>query len=231
MALGVLAEANGELAMSADKADAAELEWMSYISGPSLQILKKYLDQSVEEGYIPYASVMSDYVTADEVAERWANLKDWYAIQGHFWIGTGPYYLDKVFPVEGTLTLERFEDYPDPADRWAMFAEPKVGAVEMDGPGQVTIGQEAAFDVFVDFEGEPYPQDEIAQAKYLLFDATGALVASGDAEAVADGQYVVTLPADVTSKLTAGSNRLEVAVSSSVVSIPFFGAIDFVTVQ
>ena len=37
--------------------------------------------------------------------------------------------------------------------------------------------------------------------------------------------------ADVPGDLQAGSNRLGVSVSSSVVSIPFFTALDFVTVQ
>jgi len=231
LGLGVLAEAAGELAFSADKADANEIEWMSFISGPSLEVLKAHLDQSATDGYVPFESVLSEYVTEEEIATRWSNLQDWYAIQGHFWLGTGPFYLDKVFPVEGTLTLERFEDYPDPANRWERFAEPKIGEVELDGPGQVTIGEEAVYDAYVEFEGEPYPQDEISRVAWLLFDATNTLVASGDAEAVADGQYQVVLPADVTSQLTAGSNRLEVAVSSSVVSIPFFSSVDFVTVQ
>ena len=231
LGVGILAETAGELAFSADKADANEVEWMSYVSGPSLAILKAHLDQSAADGYIPYESVLSEFVTDEEVATRWSNLQDWYAVQGHFWLGTGPFYLDKVFPVEGTLTLERFEDYPDPANRWERFAQPKIGVVELDGPGQVTIGEEVVYDAYVEFEGEPYPQDEISRVAWLLFDATNTLVASGDAEAVADGQYQVVLPADVTGDLQAGSNRLEVAVSSSVVSIPFFTALDFVTVQ
>jgi hypothetical protein len=65
--------------------------------------------------------------------------------------------------------------------------------------------------------------------KYLLFDAKGALVATGEAEAVSDGQFLVTLPADVTSKLEAGSNKLEIAVVSKLVSIPSFAAFEFVT--
>ncbi len=70
------------------------------------------------------------------------------------------------------------------------------------------------------------PQAEISGVKFLLFDATGALVATGEATAVADGQYQIVLP---TTGLAAGSNKLEVAVASAVVSIPSFQAYEFVT--
>jgi hypothetical protein len=131
--------------------------------------------------------------------------------------------------VEGTLTLNRNEAYPDPYSRWARFGEPKVAVVEVDGPGTVTIGDEATYDVFVTFNDEPYPQAEVATVQWLLFDATGALAASGDAEAVADGQYQFTLSGDVTGALEAGSNKIEVAVASNVVSIPSFATYEFVT--
>ena len=227
--VGVLAEAAKELAFSADKADALQIEWMSYVSGPSLEILKKYLDQAAASNFTPYTATLSAYLTPEEVQTRWTNYKRWYAEQGHFWIGTGPFYLDKVFPVEGTLTLLRNEAYPDLATKWAGFAEPKLAVAEIDGPGTVQIGSEATFDVYVTFKGAPYPQAEIGQAKYLLFDAKGELVASGEATAVEDGKYQIVLGADVTGKLEAGSNKLEIAISPTVVSIPSFAAFEFVT--
>ena len=111
------------------------------------------------------------------------------------------------------------------------FAEPKIAEAEVDGEGRVTIGSEAIFDVFVTFHGEAYPAEELAQVKYLLFDATGALVTVGEAEAVADGQYMVTLSAEDTAKLAEGSNKLEVVVVSKLVSIPTFTSFQFVTAQ
>ena len=231
IALGNLAEENGELAYTADKADVNGVEWMSFVDGPSLEVLSKYLDQAASESYIPYAPTLSQYITADEAAARYANLKQWYADHGHYWIGTGPYMLDKVFSVEKTLTLVHNPDFQDVADRWAGFVAPKIAEVEVDGEGRVTIGGEATFDVFVNYEGAVYPADEIQEVKYLLFDATGALVSVGQAEAVADGQYVVKLGADVTSKLAEGSNKLEVVVVSKLVSIPTFVAFQFVTAK
>ena len=231
IALGILAETNKELAFSTDKAGANSVEWTSFISGPSLEILRKYLDQAKGESYIPYAPTLGEYVTAEEAATRYDDLDAFYGEHNHFWVNTGPFVLDKVFSVEGTLTLKRNADYPDMADKWSRFSEPKIATAEVDGSGQVQIGSEATFDAFVSFKGEPYASADISEVKYLLFNANGELVASGAAEANGEGQYLVTLGADVTSKLEAGSNKLEVIVVPSVVSIPSFASFEFVTSQ
>jgi hypothetical protein len=46
-----------------------------------------------------------------------------------------------------------------------------------------------------------------------------------------DGLYQVSLPADITSQLDAGSSKLEVVVVPSVVSVPSFAEFEFVTTQ
>ncbi len=227
----IMAEVAGEIAFSTDKATEKGVEWTNFIDGPTLEIQKKYLDQAMAENYIPYAPTLGNYITADEAKTRYANLAKWYEEHKHFWIGTGPFYLDKVFTTEGNAVLKRFADFPDLADKWARFAAPKLALTEVSGDGQVTVGKEASFDVFVTHNNEPYPAAEIASVQYLVFDSNNNLVASGEAEFVADGQYKVTLGADVTGKLEAGANRIEVAVVSHVVSIPSFGSFEFVTVK
>ena len=232
LAVANLAEANGELAYSIDKAtaDAANpIEQTSFIGGPSLAILAKYLDQAAGESYIPYAPTMSQYITADEAKARYANLLTWYTEHNHFWVGTGPYMLDQVFLTEKSLTLANFEAYPDLADRWSTYGAPKIADVTIDGPAQVKIGDPATFNVTISFEGAPYPQSEIKTVKYLLYDATNAIIQVGEATAVSDGNYTIDLPADVTAKLAAGSNKLELAVVPTVVSIPTFTSVTFVT--
>jgi peptide/nickel transport system substrate-binding protein len=229
IALGILAESNKELAFSTDKAGALSVEWTNFVSGPSLEILKKYLDQAKSENYIPYAGTLGEYVTADEAAARYTNLDSFYGEHNHFWVNTGPFVLDGVFPVEGTLSFKRYEPYPDMADKWSRFSEAKIADVEVDGAGQVAIGSEAVFDAYATFKDEPYANSEISEVKYLLFNATGELVASGAAEALEDGHFQATLPSDVTSKLESGSNKIEFVVVPSVVSIPSFASFEFVT--
>ena len=229
-AISNLAEANKELAYSSDKADILKVEQTSWIGGPSLEILSKYLDQATSESYIPYEPTLGQYITKDEADLRYANLKKWYDAHGHFWVGTGPYYLDKVFTTEKTAVLKNNPDFPDLADRWASFAEPRLATTVLDGPGQVKAGDEAVFDVTVSFKDAPYPQTDIQSVKYILYDATGTVVTVGDATPVADGQYQVTLGSDITSKLPTGSARLEVAVAPIPVAVPSFTSLDFVAV-
>lgn len=230
MAVSNLAEAAGELAYSSNKADAAQIEQTSWVGGPSLEILNKYLDQAAAESYIPFEPTLGEYITKEEADLRYANLKQWYEDHGHFWIGTGPYYLDQVFTTEKTAVLKNFADFPDLADRWAQFSEPKRATTLLDGPGQVKSGDEAVFDITVTFKDQPYPLSDIAQAKYILYDTTGTVVAVGDATSVADGQYQVTLSPEETAMLPTGSARLEVAVAPLPVAIPSFTSLDFVAV-
>ena len=231
IAIGYLAEANKELAFSTDKAGTLSVEWMNFISGPSLEILKKYLDQASSESFIPYAATLGQYITADEAKARYENLDKFFGEHNHFWVNTGPFVLDKVFTVEQTMTLKRYEAYPDNAAKWSRFGEPKIAEVEVDGAGQVQIGSEAVFDAYISFKGDPYPNAELSDVKYLLFDAKGNLVESGPAEALEDGHYQVTLSADATSKLEAGSNKIEVVVVPAVVSVPSFASFEFVTTK
>jgi peptide/nickel transport system substrate-binding protein len=229
IAIANLAEANGELAYSVDKALEKEVEQTSYIGGPSLEILAKYLDQAIADQHIPYAPTLGQYLTAEEAVARYEALKAWYGEHGHFKIGTGPYYIDKAFLTEKTLTLRHFADYPDLADRWAGFSTPKLATVELDGPGQVKIGEEATFDVYVTYNEEPYPTAEIKMVKFLLYNAANEIVKVAEAEAVEDGLYQVVLDAETTGALEAGSNKIEVAVVPLPVSQPTFQTIDFVT--
>ena len=230
LAISNLAEAAGELAYTQDKADLAQIENTSWVGGPSLEILEKYLDQAASESHIPYEPTLGQYVTKEEADLRYANFKQWFADHGHFWVGTGPYYLDQVFTTEKSLVLKNNADFIDLADRWAAFSEPKRATTTLDGPGQVKAGEEAVFDATVTFNDAPYLLSDIARVKYILYDATGAVVTVGDATAVGDGQYQVTLSADVTSKLPTGSARLEVAVVPIPVAIPSFTSLDFVAV-
>ena len=226
---GWMAEAEGKLAFSADKADEKEIEWMSYVSGPSLDILASELVTATAQTTIPYAPTMGAYLTADEASARYANLQAWYDLKKTFWVGNGPYYLDGVFPTENTVTVARNPNFTDLSTKWDRFGEPKMATVEVDGPANVTIGQAAEFNVTVMFKDEAYPAAEIATVAYLVFNAKGELAGKGTAEAVADGQYKVTLTEDLTKTLEAGSNKLEVAVVSKVVSVPAFGVFEFVT--
>jgi peptide/nickel transport system substrate-binding protein len=228
LAVSNLAEANGELAFTEDKAGVLEVEQTNWVGGPSLEILAKYLDQAASESHIPFKATMSQYVSKEEADLRYANLKAWVEAHNHYLIGTGPYYLDQVFLTEKSAVLKNFSDFPDLADTWSEFSEPKVATTVLDGPGQVQIGGEAVFDAYITFNDEPYLLSDIARVKYILYDAAGVVLEVGDAVAIEDGHFQVTLTAETTSQLATGSARLEVAVVPIPVAIPSFTSLDFV---
>ncbi len=230
MAIGNMAEAAGELAYSPDKSDANKIERTNLIGGPSLDILAKHLDEAESQSLVPFAPTLGQYISADQAKTAYDNLKAWYTAHGHFWVGTGPYYLDKAFLTEKTLTLKHYDGYPDPADQFSTFGEPMLADATLDGPAQVKIGDSATFDINVTFKGQPYPNKDIKAVKYLLYDATGAVVGTGEATPKEDGHFQVVLGPDVTSKLTAGSDKVEIAVLPIPVVVPTFTSLDFVTV-
>ncbi len=129
LALGIAAEAANELAFSSFKADDLDVEWTSFIAGPSLPILKGHLDDARAAVYpanIPYAATLGDYVDAAEATERYDNLNAFYMDpeKTHFWVCMGPFYLQRAFPAEKVVHLVRFEDYPDDTDRWMFLLDP-----------------------------------------------------------------------------------------------------------
>jgi len=232
IALGIQAEAAKELAFSSAKARTLGVEWMNYLAGPSLAILTKYLEENIATGYIPYEKVLGQYVTKEEAIARYKNLKAWYEAKGHLWVSNGPLYVDVVKPVEKVVILKNFEKFADPADKWLVFAEPKIATVEVTAPAPVLkLGAPWDFLVEVTYKDAPYPVAEIDFVTYLLFDAEGNLVLSGRAEAVRDGLFVVSIPAEKTEALPAGAIRIEVAVVSKVVAIPAFASAKFVAIK
>lgn len=229
LALGLLAEEKQLAAFSSTKADLLKVEHLSYIAGPTVAILNDQLTEALNLSYIPYLPTMGKYVLPSQAHDRYTNLKTWYTRRGHFWIGTGPYYLERAFPVEGTLILRNFPDYPDLADRWSGFAGAMVADVDVSGPARVTIGSDATFDIAVTFQGKPYLTDDLDNIKFLVLDAKNEVAYVGQAKALQDGKWQAALPKDVTSKLAAGSNKLEVIVVSKRVAVPSFGSVQFVT--
>jgi len=237
MAMGSLGDMDGTVAFSADKAEAEStdtqtVEWLSFIGGPSLDVLNAMADKGIEEQFIPYANVLADYITPEEAVARYENAKAFYEEYGHFNIGTGPYILEEVFLTEKVATLVYFPDFPDPTDKWyGQYGLPKVAEVTVEGPATLIVGEEAVFDVFVDFEGEAYAADEIKSVSGLLYDGTGQIVEIIDAELVEDGYYTVTVPAELSAEMEAGASKLEAVVVPFTVAIPSFLALEFVTVE
>jgi peptide/nickel transport system substrate-binding protein len=230
LALGIRAERRGELAFSSNKADREEVEWLSLVAGPSLAILARHLEQARAEGFVPFADLLSAYLHDGEPGERYRALGEWHAAHRHFWVGDGPFYLDSVHPVERTVVLRRFADFPDPADKWLRFAQPQIPVLDLDGPLVVAAGEGVALSLGITFAGEPYAADAIESVRFLLFDGAAQLVLKGEAEPGAPGRWRIALTPEQVARLGVGANSLEVAVTSRRVALPAFASHVFATV-
>lgn len=229
LALGMLAEMNGELAFTASKANALDVEWLGYNAGPSLPILDKWLDHAIETNYLPYVEFLSEFIPEEEIASRYANAKAWYQDKGHFWIGNGPMYLERAYPVEKQVHLKRYEKYSEPADKWSMFDEPRIAEVELSGPARVRAGNEIAFQIEISFKGEAYALEHIQEVKYIVLNAAGTVAYSGYAKGIADGLFEIVLTGEETAQLPIGSNTIEAIVLPTLVGGATFGSHTFVT--
>lgn len=230
LTLGVLAERNGDLAFSSDKADRREVNWMSMIAGPSLDVLARHLAGARDRALVPYPQVLSEHIDADAAERRYAALADWHGERGHFWVGDGPFYLHSVHPVEQSVVLRRFEDFPDPADKWLRFTEPRIPELDITGPMVLEPGEAAAFELRVTFADEPYPSDEIDAVQFMLFDGVGELAHQGEASEIEPGLWRIALEPERIEALGTGANSLEIAVTAHPVALPAFTSHAFATV-
>ncbi|RTR05884.1 ABC transporter substrate-binding protein [Halomonas nitroreducens] len=236
LALGVFAERQGELAFSSNKADRRRVDWMSLVAGPSVPILARHLEWARDRTASPFPGMLDELLDEEEITARYRALADWHAKRGHFWIGNGPFLLDSVHPVAGSLVLERFRDFPDPADKWQGFTRPAIPELDLDGP-LVTAPDPAdgagaaTFRLAVTLEGKPYPPQAIDRVQFLLFDGRGTLVERGEAEPSGDpGRWRIAPSPATLAALGVGANRLEVAVTSHRVALPAFASHVFATV-
>jgi peptide/nickel transport system substrate-binding protein len=213
LALGLLAEEAGTAAFDQWQANDQGILWLDYVAWPGLIPLEGQL-ATVAADYIPYAPTLGQYVTGDEAAARWINLTGWHGTVGHLWVGTGPLYLERVYKPLGQLSLKPFAAYPDDPERWDAFREAPIPAASVSGPTSVAKGAAATFDLALTWLDEPYPVSDIERVSYLLINSRGEIAFSGEATAVADGLWRLTLTGDMTNLLPVGLNRLEFVVMS-----------------
>jgi len=229
-AIGYMSDAAGVGAFGSSKATDLGVDWINYVDGPQLQLLRDNLVTATADGFLPYAPTLSNYVTADEIATRYANLAAFEAEYGHFFIGTGPMVLTQVDALAGITVLENNADYFLETGTYVGrgfddVAIPEVAVAQYDET--VIIGSPAAFNIDVTFGGEAYAADNIKDVVWILLDATGQIAQDGKGEVIADGKVRVLI-AD-TSALPAGANRLEIVVVPKTVVLPGTSSVSFTT--
>lgn len=167
IALGILAERDSELAFSDIKSHTLGIEWMSFVDGPSLEILEAYLADVQNSGsdnyaFIAYENVLGEHVDQGEALARYANLQNWYDAHDHFWVASGPFYLDSVDPIADIVHLRRFLSYPDAGDRWFFLLDPQPVNPPMHTGAWVD-------DVVIDCEGSPEAVTKLQDAELDVY--------------------------------------------------------------
>ncbi|MEM4642938.1 MAG: hypothetical protein QXF36_07205, partial [Candidatus Caldarchaeum sp.] len=201
------------------KADAQKVEWMNLLAGPSLPVLAAQLDKAIAQQYIPYEKVLGQYVTKDEAVNRYQNLKRWYQSMGHFLVGNGPFYIEKVDPTAKAVVIKAFREFPDTADKWARFTKPIIPEAKFTSvPSAVEQGFPSELKLSVTFGGQPYRTDDIAYVKYILSSPAGVSV--GFAEPVTDGEWRIILKPENTYAMPIGTASIEAIVVSKLVGVP-----------
>ncbi|MEM2803773.1 MAG: ABC transporter substrate-binding protein [Nitrososphaerota archaeon] len=218
IAIGWLAEANNELAFSSSKAADINVEQANYIAGPALDILKKYLEEAINEKFIPYKSVLSNYVSEAEALERYDNLKKWYEAKGHFLVGNGPVYLESVDSINKIVVLKANREFPDSADKWLKFSEPMIPEVKVTLEPTILRGLPSEASVSVTFKGQPYKVSDIQGIKYVIMTPTEVL--TGSAEPIADGVWRIIIEPEKTVLLPSGTVSIDVIAVSKLVGMP-----------
>ena len=96
--LALLAETPPATSPSVRQADANEVEWMSYIAGPSIEILEGHLESATADGHIPKRlDFWRTTSAANEADARWETSVPGTKIKGTSGSAHGPFYLEKAF--------------------------------------------------------------------------------------------------------------------------------------
>ncbi|MCW4020699.1 MAG: ABC transporter substrate-binding protein, partial [Candidatus Bathyarchaeota archaeon] len=225
VAVGMKAEDDGSLAFSSAKSKAKNIEWMNYLAGTSLPILKAALDDAEVNDYRPL--LVSQYASAEEAVDRYGKLADWYNTQGHFWVASGPFYLDLADFTAHIAVAKAFRDYTYAADRWAWLASPPIPESSVELPeivagmaGNIVPGVEATFTLNLMTEGQPYQNSRIDFVKYLVIDTAGNVITDGEAVAGAEGEWAITLTESHTADMMEGTYTLLTIALSKDVALP-----------
>lgn len=191
----------GTYAYSSSAATAKKVPQLNLVLSGHASDMASALQSFLSSGYYPsniFTVGNKQYATSDEVMARYRAALAWISARGHAWISDGPYMLDR-FSAEGqSAVLRAFRDptYPFSPGKW-VFGESRLVRIENIGVPQVIRGQDA--NILVDLSGPPP-----LYVKYILRDSiTGDIISVGLGSLATGSRFVITLPAQLTAKLTA----------------------------
>ncbi len=181
--------------------------WISLVMDRDARMVERTLrrfekESSVPEGYFRVGS--ENLVSREAALERYRAALQWFKDKGHLVVSNGPFFLERYDPPAQYAELIAFRDkgYPFKPGDWD-FGSPPVIEIERIDSVSVKAGQSTDIKVTVNGPGR-------LDLHYLLLDpAVSSVVTKGEAEAGSKtGEFIISLPANVTSRLFPGLYQL-----------------------
>ncbi|MGI8642507.1 MAG: ABC transporter substrate-binding protein [Thermomicrobiales bacterium] len=189
--------------------------WISLTTDQDARLVQRTLRQLLGEQRVPegvFAIGGRSLVTAEDAAARYQAALDWFDQTNLLVISNGPFSLSRYDPPAqfAELTAFRPPDYPFGPEDFRLGSPPRL-TVTAEAPASIPLAEPIQIPVTVDGPGA------LALQFVLVDPATGGVAASGTVEGT-DGQFVVSIGADVTATLFPSVYQLYLLAASDAVS-------------
>ncbi|MDQ3873791.1 MAG: ABC transporter substrate-binding protein, partial [Thermoproteota archaeon] len=204
---------DGKLAYSRSEAQAKGIGWYDPIVKEHADLIKEELQKMKSEQFIPAA--LKGVVSVQDAMKRYDASINWINNHGHAIVSNGAFYLENFNPAGATITIKAFRDpsYPFEVGHWSYYQNPLLADItSVQVPRILSIGQPASATVNIQIGGQPSSN---ATVNYFVTNKDGAVIASGQAQPQATGEFLIVLTADTTSKMSAGPNQLRIFATSN----------------
>lgn len=202
---------DGALAADEKDADNLAIPWMDQTKGASIPILQEKLAELKLANH--KAVGLEGMITDAEATAAWTALDDFVTAYGHFFVASGPFWLESFDTATWSFTLKAHRDgYPFRADHWEAFRTPKIPVISLSAPDTVFSGTPAVFDFSSVVAGSPF--DNIASQWFLKDLSTKDIIMEGTASQVGAGAYRIEIPAATTEQLLFGTFEMILVVTS-----------------
>ncbi len=213
---------DGKVSFSRSGATSKSLSWLSLILPKDADIIKDYLQEFRDSGYIP-APLKESHQNSEYFQNRYDSSIKWIDDYNHAVISNGPFHLESYVPESRTITTSAFDDdlYPFKAGRWNGFEKaelPTITGIEI----KKIIRQGDKLDIRVDAINSN-------SILYFLTNDRGEMISSETLGLDGDTIHINISPEN-TKNLGIGANNIKIfAISNSVLKPDFYESSFIVT--
>jgi peptide/nickel transport system substrate-binding protein len=181
--------------------------WISLVMDRDARMVERTLrrfekESSVPEGYFRVG--VENLVSSESALGRYRAAIQWFKDKGHLVVSNGPFFLERYDPPAQYAELIAFRDkgYPFKPGDWDFGSPPVIEIKKIDSV-RVKAGRSTDIQITVNGPGR-------IGVHYLLLDpAVSSVVTKGEARAGSKtGEFIISLPGNVTSKLFPGLYQL-----------------------